>query len=136
MVKGLGVDIVEVERMKKALDRHQQLYDRLFTSKEKEYCSAKVKPYRHYALRFAAKEAVLKSLGTGLRGVKWTDIEINHDVLGKPQVTLTGNAAKKACDLGVDEILVSLSFSRENAVASAVSLQRNGINKEMQCESS
>jgi len=136
MVKGLGVDIVEVERMKKALERREQLFDRLFTSGERKYCSAKVKPYRHYALRFAAKEAVLKSLGTGLRGVKWTDIEINHDTLGKPQVSLTGKAAQKANDIGVDEILISLSFSRENAVASAVALQRNGANKEMQCENS
>lgn len=136
MVKGLGVDIVEVERMKKALERREQLCLRLFTSNERKYCSAKVRPYRHYALRFAAKEAVLKALGTGLRGVRWTDIEINNDVLGKPQVSLTGKAAKKAHDLGVDEILISLSFSRENAVASAVALQRNSVDKEMQCESS
>lgn len=136
MVKGLGVDIVEVERIKKALERREQLYLRLFTSNERKYCSAKVRPYKHYALRFAAKEAVLKSLGIGLRGVKWTDIEINHDLLGKPQVNLAGKAAKKATELGVDEILISLSFSRENAVASAVALQRNGIDKEMPCENS
>lgn len=132
MIKGLGVDIVEIERMKKALDRHQNLYSRLFTPSERGYCSQKASPHRHYALRFAAKEAVLKTMGIGLRGVKWTDIEICHDGLGKPLVNLSGKALQKATDLQIGEILVSLSFSRNNAVASAIALGKNGASKELQ----
>jgi holo-[acyl-carrier protein] synthase len=136
MIKGIGVDIVEIERLIKALECHENLYFKLFTPAEREYCSQKVKPHRHYALRFAAKEAVLKALGIGFRGVKWTDIEISNDGLGKPLVNLRGKAAQKASDLDVGEILVSLSFSRDNAVASAIALGRNGFNEEAEHESS
>lgn len=129
MIKGLGVDIVEIERIKKALNTHNKLCCKLFTPVEREYCSRKAVPQRHYALRFAAKEAVLKALGIGFRGVKWTDIEIRHDDLGKPLVNLTGKAAQKAAELDVGEILLSLSFSRNNAVASAVAVGGNGFER-------
>jgi len=122
MIKGIGVDLVEVERMKRALGRFEKLNARLFTAKEREYCSQKIGAYKHYAVRFAAKEAVLKAMGIGLRGVKWTDIEIDHDELGKPLVFLKGKAAQKAAESEICRILVSLSFSRDNAVASAIAL--------------
>ncbi len=135
LIKGIGVDIVEIERVKRALSHRENLHIKLFTSGEREYCSQKVKPHRHYAIRFAAKEAVLKALGIGLRGVKWTDIEINHDSFGRPLVSLTGKAAQIASDLDIGEILISLSFSRDNAVASAIALGGNSFTKEAQRES-
>jgi len=122
MIKGIGVDIVEIQRFKKALANHQNLSAKLFTPGEQEYCRQKARPHRHYALRFAAKEAVLKALGIGFRGVKWTDIEISHDDLGKPLVNLNGKTAQKASDLEVREVLISLSFNQANAVASAIAL--------------
>ena len=129
MIKGVGVDIVEIERMKKALGRFEKLYDRLFTTDEREYCSQKVGSHKHYALRFAAKEAVLKAMGIGLRGVRWTDIEISHDSLGKPLVNLNGKAAQRASESGIDHILISLSFNHNNAVASAVAVGNKNPNQ-------
>ena len=126
MIKGIGVDIVEIDRVRRALDRYEKLATRLFTAREQEYCSRKICSHRHFALRFAAKEAVLKSMGIGLRGVKWTDIEISHDRLGKPLVSLKGKAAEQAEKSGIDDILISLSISRDNAVASAVAMGGQG----------
>jgi holo-[acyl-carrier protein] synthase len=122
MVVGLGVDIVEIERMRRALERRPRLKERCFSAAERKYCDARNRPDVHYALRFAAKEAVLKALGTGFSGMRFTDIEVDRDQRGRPIPVLHGRAAEVAASLGVAEIMLSLSFTHENAVASAVAM--------------
>lgn len=122
MIVGLGVDIVEIGRMRLALGRHPRMRERCFSAEERAYCESKNRPVVHYALRFAAKEAVLKALGTGFSGMRFTDVEVVRDPKGRPQPLLSGRAADVAAELGVAEIMLSLSFTHENAVASAVAM--------------
>lgn len=122
MIKGIGVDIVEIERIKRALERHDRFCDRVYTPHEQEYCTAQSSPHLHYAVRFAAKEAALKALGTGFRGVKWTDLEVRRDHLGKPYLELGGSVATQAHERGICDIFVSLSFNQHSAVASAIAI--------------
>ncbi|AEF93380.1 Holo-(acyl-carrier-protein) synthase [Desulfotomaculum nigrificans CO-1-SRB] len=118
MLKGIGTDIIEIERIELAISRGgQQFLDRVFTPREQEYCGGKV---HCLAGRFAAKEAILKALGTGLRGMRWTDIEILPNYLGKPEVKLSGPALEIAAEMDIAKILVSISHDRGRAVAFAV----------------
>jgi holo-[acyl-carrier protein] synthase len=111
---GVGIDLLEIDRMERALRRHPRLAERVFTSGEREYAAARARPGRHLAARFAAKEAVVKALG--LRGgFGFREIEV---VAGEPPtVRLSGRAAEAARGLRVD---VSLTHSRDNAAAVAV----------------
>lgn len=121
-VRGIGIDIVEINRLEEAIERHPRLLARLFTSGERDYCLAKRRPYLHFAVRFAAKEAAMKALGTGFRGIGWTDLEVDRDQLGKPSLRLVGRAASEAERQGIGQVLISLSFGREAAIASAIAL--------------
>ena len=124
MIESIGIDIVEIERIEEALQkRRERFLDRLFTLAEQTYCLSKANASMYLAGRFAAKEAVLKVLGTGLRNVKWTDIEIMKDALGKPYVQLYGKAACMAEELGIGKVLLSISHSRRYAVAQAVGVK-------------
>jgi holo-[acyl-carrier protein] synthase len=122
VITGLGVDIVEIERMRLALERRPALKARLFSEAERAYCEKRSKPEVHYALRFAAKEAVLKALGTGFRGMRFTDVEVVREQSGRPVPHLTGKAAERAEQLGIVEMHLSLSFTHSTAVASAVAI--------------
>ena len=122
MVVGLGVDIVEIERMRAALIRRPRLKERLFSADEQWYCEHKAHPEVHYALRFAAKEAVLKALGTGFSGMNFLDVEVVHDERGRPQPQLSGAAKAYADQMGVIEMHLSLSYTHSTAVASAVAI--------------
>jgi holo-[acyl-carrier protein] synthase len=122
MMVGLGVDIVEIERMAVALARRPRMKERLFSEEERKYCDARGRPEVHYALRFAAKEAVLKALGTGFAGMRFTDVEVVREANGRPVPQLSGRAAERAAELGVIEMHLSLSFTHTTAVASAVAL--------------
>lgn len=124
MITGLGVDIVEIERMAAALERHPQMRARLFSETEQAYCEGRNRPEIHYALRFAAKEAVLKALGTGFSGMKFTDVEVLRDAGGRPTPRLSGRAAEVAEEIGVRELHLSLSYTHTTAVASAVAITR------------
>lgn len=118
MVKGIGIDIIEIGRIKDAVDKHGEVFlKKIFTGSEIKYCSSS-KAYRfsELSVRFAAKEAYSKALGIGVAGfgrknggIKWTDIEIVNDSLGKPSIAVKGKISKKA--------QVSLSHSRDYAVA-------------------
>ena len=119
---GLGVDIVEIDRMAAALERRPRMKERLFSEAEREYCEKRGRPEVHYALRFAAKEAVLKALGTGFAGMRFTDVEVAREPNGRPVPKLSGRAAEYAESLGVVEMHLSLSFTHTTAVASAVAL--------------
>ena len=124
MITGLGVDIVEIDRMATALARHPRMKERLFSAAERAYCDKRNRPEIHYALRFAAKEAVLKALGTGFAGMKFTDVEVVRDVGGRPSPHLSGRAAEVADEIGVRELHLSLSYTHTTAVASAVAITR------------
>jgi holo-[acyl-carrier protein] synthase len=122
-IAGLGVDIVELDRMRTVLERTPRFKERVFTAAEREYCERKAKPWVHYALFFAAREAVLKALGTGFAGIGWSDVEVLHDEAGKPLVTLHGAAAELAESQGIVELALSLSHTHSVGVASAVAIK-------------
>lgn len=113
-----GVDIIEISRIKKMVKRWgKRFLDRIYTETELRICRGI--PER-LASRFAGKEAVMKALGTGARGVGWREIEIASETSGKPVVNLYGKAKAKAESLGLNEIAISLSDSREYSIACAV----------------
>jgi len=119
MGPGVGVDLVEIERLERALERHPRLAGRVFTSVELGYARRRRRPGRHLAARFAAKEAAVKALGVGPLGLG--DVEV---VAGAPpRLRLSGRAALAAATRGV-ELDVSLSHSRENAIAVVVARSR------------
>ncbi|MCL6471459.1 MAG: holo-ACP synthase [Firmicutes bacterium] len=122
MIKGIGIDIVEVTRIEQAISRRKRFAERVFTESERQYCLSKRRPHLHFAVRFAAKEAAVKALGTGMRGFKWTDFEIRRDKWGRPYLCLSGNAATVAREKGICDIFISLSFSRESAIAQAIAI--------------
>jgi len=119
-IRGLGVDLVEVERFGRALGRHPRLLQRLFT--EGEVADAGWGPERlgRLAARWAAKEAVSKALGTGIGNVRWADIEVRRESGQPPTVLLHGEARRRAEILGVRRIYVSLAHTRYQALAEAV----------------
>lgn len=124
MSVGLGVDIVEIARMRKILDRTPSFARKVFTQAEQDYCNTKANPATHYAARFAAKEAVCKALGTGIlaQGVRMQDVEVVKDHRGKPAVALHGRAKEIAQDMGVVDVPLSLTYTHSVAVANAVAI--------------
>lgn len=120
---GVGVDLLEIVRMERALERTPRIHERVFTSGEREYANSKAKPAVHYATFFAAREAVLKALGTGFAGMGFQDVEITHDKNGKPLVLLHNAAADLARQQGITEVQISLSHTHQMAVASAVAIK-------------
>ena len=119
-ITGLGVDIVEIARMRDALTRRPRMKERLFSEAEREYCEGRNKPEIHYAMRFAAKEAVLKALGCGLFDIPLTDIEVLREAGGRPFVNLHGQAASTAKQLGVSRIHITITHTGQTAAAQAV----------------
>lgn len=121
-VVGVGVDMVEVARVERALSRTPGLGRRVFTERELAVCTAECGRWQigGLAARFAAKEAVAKAFGTGIRGFAFRDVEVLPDELGKPEVTLHARAAELAARLGIGELHVSLSMTDELAVANVV----------------
>ncbi|MFC1990025.1 holo-ACP synthase [Chloroflexota bacterium] len=113
-----GVDIIEIARIKSAVDRWgARFLHRIYTDSELEICGKKSSPL---AVRFAGKEAVMKALGTGTKGISWREIEILPEPGGKPALNLYGKAKDKASNLGLGELAISLSHSREYAIAFVV----------------
>ncbi len=125
---GLGVDIVEIERMRGILERTESFAERTFSEAERAYCDKKANPAAHYAARFAAKEAVVKALGTGFSEGIWVrDIEVVLDKKGKPSVVLTGKAKEVADAQGVRELSISLSHTHTEAVACAMAITERAL---------
>jgi holo-[acyl-carrier protein] synthase len=122
MVRGIGVDLVEVARIKESLDKHGDRFAaRIFTDHEVAYCRGHHAPEIHFAARFAAKEAAFKVLGTGWgAGVRWRDVEVLRDPRGAPLLSLAGAARDRALALGIDRLFVSLTHTRSHAVATVV----------------
>jgi holo-[acyl-carrier protein] synthase len=121
VIIGIGVDVIEIERVRVACTRTPRLLARLFTDAERARCASRSGPrFGGLAARFAAKEAVAKALGTGLRGFRWRDVEVANDDLGNPSVVLHGGAAERAQALGVQRVHLSLSTSTGLALAHVV----------------
>ena len=118
-IKGLGNDIIEIARMRQSIERHGlHFLNRLFTHREQDYCYKFQDPVPHFAGRFAAKEAIVKALGTGFgKHVAWHDIEVLSDDLGKPIVHTSPHIKKEFSD---PNLLVTISHSTDHAVAVAI----------------
>lgn len=121
MIYGIGVDLIEIDRIKQAIERNgQRFIDRVYTKAEQEYCEQRPS-FACYAARFTAKEAFLKALGTGLRkGMRWQDIEVYTDELGKPHVQLYGYLEERAKQEKFEHVHLSLSHSSAYAIAQVV----------------
>ena len=118
-IVGLGVDLVDIARVRHLLDRYGESFrTRCFTEHEWEYAQRFRDPSARLAARFAGKEAVMKSLGTGWRRIRWVDIEITGG--GAPQVNLSGRAAQRAEMLGVSQVLVTITHTGDQAVVMAI----------------
>jgi holo-[acyl-carrier protein] synthase len=118
MIYGIGTDIIEVARIEKVMERDIGFRDKIFTPGEIAYCETKKHKFENYAARFSAKEAFLKAIGTGWRfGIRFADIDVFHDDLGKPFIRVTGKAKELITDLSISKIHVSLSHLKEMATA-------------------
>ncbi|PCJ62050.1 MAG: hypothetical protein COA79_05020 [Planctomycetota bacterium] len=119
MIVGTGIDIVEISRIEKSMEKFgQKFLDKILTKKEMEYCQTMRNPTPTLAGRFAAKEAAVKALGTGIQnGVSWKDIEIENNELGKPVLRFYDKAKEIADKLLAINYFISISHSKENAVA-------------------
>lgn len=124
-VVGIGTDIVEILRIAQMIERHADLFlQRVFTAHEIEYCSVRKSATQHYAGRWAAKEAVLKAIGTGWSGgIQWTDVEVRNAQGGQPRIELSGGALAACQELGIREVLISISHCRSHATAFAVAVR-------------
>jgi holo-[acyl-carrier protein] synthase len=122
MIYGIGTDIVEVQRVEEKIRKGRGFRELVFSPHEIDYCEQQAACYEHYAARFAAKEALLKALGTGWGngGVNFNEIEIRNDAAGKPELHLIGNAAVRYGELNIKQILVSLSHIKTTAVAMVI----------------
>jgi holo-[acyl-carrier protein] synthase len=123
MVLGLGTDLIETRRVQESIDRFgERFLERIFTAGEIAYCQRKKKnAAESFAARFAAKEAGAKALGTGIsRGVSWKEFEVRRAASGQPSLHLSGRAAELAELLGVKKVQLSLTHSRELAIAVVV----------------
>lgn len=117
---GLGVDLADIDRVEHVFGRYPRFIERCFTAHEQEYALRFAKPARRLAARFAGKEAVMKSMGTGWRRIGWTDIEITGG--GAPTVRLKGRAAERAALLGVTDVLVTITHTDTTALVMAVAV--------------
>ncbi len=122
-----GIDLVDCPRIEAMIERHgKRFIKRVFTAVEQAYAKANKNEIEKLAGRFAAKEAILKLIGTGWRGkIAWTDIEIINNSAGQPEVTLDGEVKKIADKLGIKHISVSITHTANFAIASAVALTEN-----------
>ena len=120
-ILGLGVDLCEIGRMERAISRHPTFRDRVFTPEEIAYCESRARPAESYAGRFAAREATIKALG-GYRGRRWQDISVYRHPSGAPRIRLDGNAKRRADALGVEEVLITFTHEKTNAIAFAVAV--------------
>ena len=123
-VIGIGTDITETLRIAQMIERHGELFvNRVYTPHEVQYCSVRKAATQHYAGRWAAKEAVLKALGTGwARGIRWLDVEVQNEIGGRPHIVLSGGALEVSRSLGIEQVLISISHCRAYATAYAIAL--------------
>lgn len=127
-IVGIGTDIVECLRVGKMIEQHGELFlNRVFTEREIRYCQRRKHAIEHFSGRWAAKEAILKAIGTGwAKGICWTDLEVRNRQDGRPEVRVRGGARDAALLRGIGEILVSISHCRTYATAYALATSKSG----------
>ncbi len=123
-ILGIGTDIIECPRIGKMIEQHGELFlRRVYTEREIRYCQARKHAIEHFAGRWAAKEAILKAIGTGWsRGIAWTDLEVRNAPGGQPKVLVGGGAKEAARERGIGDIMVSISHCRTYATAYALAI--------------
>jgi holo-[acyl-carrier protein] synthase len=121
-VVGIGVDVVEVDRVRRLLERRPRFRERVFTPAEVAYCEGKARPEERYAARWAARESCIKALG-GIRGFRYHDVSVERHPSGAPQLVLEGNAKLRAEARGVSRVLISLAHERRTATAFCMAVQ-------------
>jgi len=126
-VIGIGTDIVECLRIGRMIEQHGELFlTRVYTNREIRYCQSRKQAIQHFSGRWAAKEAVLKAIGTGWRrGISWRDIEVRNDSGGQPHVAVRGGAKEVTQQLQIANILISISHCRSYATAYALAVGNN-----------
>ena len=126
-----GIDLVDCPRIEAMVERHgKRFIERVFTATEQAYAEANKNGIEKLAGRFAAKEAILKLMGTGWRGkIAWTDVEVINNSSGQPEVTLGGEVERIAGKLGIKHISISITHTANFAIASAVALTRSNENR-------
>ena len=118
MIAGVGMDIIEVERVAIRIEKENGFREMVFSKKEIDYCETKTNKFEHYAARFAAKEAFFKAIGTGwMEGSSFNQVEITNDDAGKPEMTLLDSTQKTMASLGITKIWVTLSHLKTMASA-------------------
>lgn len=122
MIIGIGLDIIEVDRIRSAVVKWEDKFERrVFTENEIRYCEEKGDKFQSLACRFAAKEAFFKALGTGWRlGMKWTEIEVVNDEFGKPYILLSGKVNEYCEQLGLKKIFISLTSTKDYGAAQVI----------------
>jgi holo-[acyl-carrier protein] synthase len=120
-IVGIGVDVVEVDRVRRLLERYPRFRERVFTPDEVAYCEGKASAAECYAARWAAREACIKALG-GIRGVRWRDIAVRRAASGAPSIVLDGTARTRAQEVGATEILLSMGHERSMATAFCIAV--------------
>lgn len=126
---GIGIDIIEISRVKRAFQKNPRILHRLFTERELSDYRNRGSRAETLAGKFAAKEAVVKAMGTGLRGFAWTDIEILPDELGKPNCQLFRKAAEKRQGLKISGFLISIAHNRTMAIANVLAVKQEGADE-------
>ena len=123
-IVGIGSHVIECVRIGRMIEEHGELFlTRVYTPREIRYCQARKNAMEHFAGRWAAKEAILKCLGTGWRkGLCWTDLEVRNDFQGAPKVHVCGGAREQAQRLHISDILLSISHCRAYATATAIAV--------------
>jgi holo-[acyl-carrier protein] synthase len=125
LIVGLGTDIVEIVRIGQMIQRHgERFLTRVYTDDEIRYCQRRKEAWQHFAGRWAAKEAVMKTLGTGfIKGVSFLDIEVASQKSGRPVVAMHGGTRDFARAMGIDEVLITISHCRQYATATAIAVR-------------
>lgn len=127
MIVGIGTDIISVARIERVIERNPEFVHKVFSPSEIAYCDARAAKAQSYAARFAAKEALMKALGTGwAEGVNWLDIQVIMNEAGKPSLSLSGKALALSESMQVDRLHLSLSHEKEQAVAFVI-LESSGL---------
>lgn len=122
MIYGIGVDLVKMSRIRQALENFgERFQERVFTGLERDFCLSKANPIRYWAMRFAAKEAFSKAIGLGMRqGLRWRDIEVTANTLGRPEIRLYGRAREICDQAGIKGFFLTLTDEADYAVAVVV----------------
>ena len=119
-ILGLGIDLADIHRVSQVLEKYPRFAERCFTDHEREYAFRFAHPARRLAARFAGKEAVMKSMGTGWRRIRWKEIEITGG--GKPTVRMSGSALSRAEMLGVTEVMITITHTDTSALVMAIAV--------------